>query len=293
MAHGPSPSQSKSEEHGRTQMCLEVARELADSEQIGVEHAILHRDVHRDPVGRQHLVSGSEIDRELLVSAELCSAEPSEHEERAAHGEIATEEDLARKEVVSDRKIVVLEPPLTLGKELHVAQFLEAREPALGASRLRLEKDIFRDVVPELDPVNRMRSKIFDIECAVVASELDVLRANSRHLYLAALDLRLDDARRGLVAVLRRIGPRRLIGGERLAVCGSLRGRTRVRDGLGRGAMMPEEVAHGGAAREARGGDQKKNAKPNFHSSTCSFWLRFVNTMWLRYSPLTKKRRVR
>src|SRR6185437_5243319 len=156
-------------------MRLEVARELADSEQVGVEHAILHRDVHRDPIGRQHLVSGPEVHRELLVSAELGAAESGEHVERAPQGEVATEEDLARKEVVADRKVVVLEPPLTLGKELHVAQFLEAREPALRTPCLGLEKDIFRDVIRGLYSIDRVRTEVLDVESAVVAADLEIL----------------------------------------------------------------------------------------------------------------------
>src|SRR5690606_8078530 len=111
-----------------------------------------------------------------------------------------------------------------------------------------------------------------------MGADFDVLVVDLRHLDAPALHFGLDDARRRRALIL-----------DLFLEIGSLL--------RGRGALAAlvaiQPAPERAAADKARRSDQKKNAKPSFHSSVSSLSSRLVKTTWLLYSPRRKKRRVR
>src|SRR5579871_6284749 len=97
--------------YGRSERRFHVVGELRHSQQVGPEHAILHLDVDRDPVGRQDTVAGTEVHGEAIVARELGAADSAHQIESARQGDASTEKGLARKEVVAEGEIVIRETP--------------------------------------------------------------------------------------------------------------------------------------------------------------------------------------
>src|SRR5215469_3403544 len=218
-----------SEKHGRADDCHDVVGELRAAEQAGLKDPILHRDMYRQPVCRYHTVTGAEVRRELRVPGEIGATDAAENIKGARHGVAATEEDLARQEVVAQRKIVVREAPLRTGKQLNTAQGLETGLAGLRAAGVGLEEHILGHVVGGSDAVHRVGAEVFDTEHAELEPELQVAAAHLGYRDLTARDLRLDDPRR------RGVVRRRLIHGAGTAAAGARR------------AVM-EPAAHRGAA---------------------------------------------
>ncbi len=235
----------------------------------------------RDPIRRQHPVAGAEIDRKPLVAGKFGRADPAEQIERTGHGDAATEKGLASQEVVTEGEIVIREAPLRVRKELDVAtQRLEAGAPGGAAAGLPLEKEVLRHMVGGGEAVDGIGAEVLDREGAVVQPQLHVRALDPGNDDLAALDVRVDDPRRrriGVVLILLRLGR-------------FLARRCALRPNL---AAVVDPIAHHAALQPQERRRQKKNANPSFHSSTCSFALRFVKTSWLLYSARRKKRRVR
>src|ERR1700722_10445020 len=96
------PPTNPLKEDGRTDAHLDVVGELRGAEQVGLEHAILHRDVDREPIGRQHPVAGSEIHRKLLVTGEIDTADTAEEIESTGQSVATTDKGFAREEVVAE-----------------------------------------------------------------------------------------------------------------------------------------------------------------------------------------------
>ncbi len=208
----------------------------------------------RQPVRRHHTIAGTKIHRELLIPAEIGTADSADEIKRARHGAAATDKGLARQEVVAQREVVIREASLRLGKQLDLAQGFEAGLAGTGTGHLALEEEVLGDVVGEGDAVRRVAAEILDRDDAVVGAQLEIGAVDPRYLDLATRDLRLDHPRRRLVFVAR---CRRILG-----------------------AAVVEPVVHRRAPRQRRHRGQrrhqKKNANPAFHSSASSFWLRLV-----------------
>src|ERR1700722_4132526 len=96
------PPTNPLKEDGRADAHLDVVGELRGAQEVGLEHAILHCDVDREPVGRQHPVAGTEIHRKLLVAGEVDTANTADDIESTGQGESTTEKGLAREEVVAE-----------------------------------------------------------------------------------------------------------------------------------------------------------------------------------------------
>src|SRR5579864_44083 len=201
------------EKDGRTDARLKVVGELGGAQQARLEHAILDRDVHCQPVRRHHTVSGAKVHRELRVPGEIGTADAAEEIESARHGDAATEKGLARQEVVAEREVVVREAPLILGEQLQVsAEGLEAGAAGLGTPELGLEEEVLGDVVGGGDAVHRVGAEVLDRQLAVVQAQLHVAAADLGHRDLAPCHLRLDHARRRRL-VLGLLGDLRIGGG--------------------------------------------------------------------------------
>src|SRR5271170_788435 len=99
----------KLEKHGRADPRLDVVGELGSAEQARLEHAILHLDVHCQPVRRHHAVTGAEVRGELRIAGEIGAADAAENKKGARHGVAATDKGLARQEVVAQGQIVIRE----------------------------------------------------------------------------------------------------------------------------------------------------------------------------------------
>src|ERR1700742_2698368 len=80
------PPTNPLKEDGRADTHLDVVGELRGAQEVGLEHAVLHCDVDREPIGRQHPVAGPEIHRELLVAGEIGAADTAENVESARQG---------------------------------------------------------------------------------------------------------------------------------------------------------------------------------------------------------------
>src|ERR1700722_648911 len=89
------------EEYGRADGCLKIVLQLFHACDVGPEHQVLHVDVHRQPVGWQYTKASTEVHRKILITGKIDAANAADHVEGAGHGEIATDEDLARQQVVA------------------------------------------------------------------------------------------------------------------------------------------------------------------------------------------------
>src|ERR1700688_3557608 len=104
------------EEYGRTDRCLKIVLQLIHTDVVGLEYQVLHVDMQRQPIRRQHAKAGTEIHGEVVITGERDVADAADHVQGAGHGKIATDEYLAREEVVAQRQVVVREAPLSIGK---------------------------------------------------------------------------------------------------------------------------------------------------------------------------------
>src|SRR6267378_383470 len=89
------------EEDGRANTRFEVVGELGGAQQARLEHAVLHRDVQRQPVCRYDTVAGAKVHRELRIPGEIGAADAAEEIESARHGDATTDEGFAWQEVVA------------------------------------------------------------------------------------------------------------------------------------------------------------------------------------------------
>src|SRR5450759_1621069 len=167
---------------------------------------VLNADVQRDPVRRQNAVATAEVHREFAVAGKIRAADTAEQIKSAGHGCIAAEKHLARKEVVAEREVVIREVPLSGRNELDIAQSLEARASGERAPKRALEEEVLADVIRGSEAVDRIGAKVLDRQRTVLHAKFDILRLDFGHLDLAALDLRVDHARRVGIAVLIRAG---------------------------------------------------------------------------------------
>src|SRR5262245_31534371 len=98
--------------------------------------------MNRQPVGRQHAVARAEVDRQPLISGEFDAADATQQIETTVHGELATDEDLARKEVVAQREAVIRETSLISGQQFDVAaERLETGFSRSGLPEIRAEEE--------------------------------------------------------------------------------------------------------------------------------------------------------
>src|SRR5580658_5434714 len=149
-------------EHGLTDGSLKIILQLFHARNVGSEHQILNVDMQRQPIRRQYPETGTEIHREVLIPGEIDAAYAANHVERAGHGEIATDKDLARQQVVAQRQVVVREAPLSIGKQLDIAQCLETGVSGLGATVDRLGEKILADVIVKAQPGDRLSAEVLD-----------------------------------------------------------------------------------------------------------------------------------
>src|ERR1700733_14184386 len=162
-------------EYARANRGLEVVRKLVDAEKVRLEHVILDADVHGDPVRRQNAITAPEVHRELAVAGKISAADAAQDIKRTCHGDLATQENLARKEVVAERQVVVREVSLRGRKEVNVAQGLEARAARLRATERALKEKVFADVIGRREAVHRIGAKVFDRQGAVLDANFDVV----------------------------------------------------------------------------------------------------------------------
>src|SRR3954465_4099342 len=107
--------------------------------------------MNREPIGRQDAVSRAQVDRQPIVAGELHATDATQQVETTVHGELATEKDLAREEVVAQGEAVIREASLISGQKLDVAT--ERLEAGLSGGRLadiRPEEEIFCHMVGNL-----------------------------------------------------------------------------------------------------------------------------------------------
>src|SRR5262249_11588732 len=182
---------------GRSQTRFYIVGELGDAQQIRPEHAILHLNVDREPVGRQYPIAAPEVHRETIVAGELRSTNAPQKIEGARQGSAATDEGLAREQVVAQRNVVVREASLSWRKQLNIAaEGLEARAARIGATVFALKEEVLGHVIGNGRPVGILGSEVLDGQKSVVDADLDVRAADVRHLDFAPLDLRVHHAGR-------------------------------------------------------------------------------------------------
>src|SRR6478735_12652179 len=152
--------------------------------------------MYGQPVGRQHAVTRAEVDRQMIVSGELHISDATQQIKTTVHGELATEKDLAREEVVAQRDAVIREASLISGQKLDVAaEGLEARPAGRGLPQVGAEKEVFCHMIVELRGVGGIGAEVLDGHETEARAELPVLVVDLRCLYLATGHVRIDDTR--------------------------------------------------------------------------------------------------
>src|SRR5678816_4745416 len=80
-------------------MCIRdsfyVVGDLRLAQQVRVEHAVLHGEVNRQPVGGQHAEARAEVEGQPVVAGKVHTSNAPQDIETAVHGGVATEKDLS------------------------------------------------------------------------------------------------------------------------------------------------------------------------------------------------------
>src|SRR4051794_7786246 len=151
------------EKYGRSDRRFHVVGQLGHAQQVGAEHAVLHLDVDRQPIRRQHAVAATEVHRKAVVARELRGTDAAEKIESSRQGVTATNKGLAREEVVAQADVVIRELPLSAGKQLNIAaQGLKAGAARIGTAVFALEEEVFGDVIGGRQTVGVIGAEVLD-----------------------------------------------------------------------------------------------------------------------------------
>src|SRR5579862_8285189 len=131
------------EEHAHAERCLQIVLQPIHGEDVAAKCQVLHIDVQRQPVRWQYPKACAEVHRKILVAGEFDAPDAADQIQRAGHRHVMADEDLAGQHVVTQRKVVIREAPLSTGKKLDTAaEQLEAGLAGGGAAVGGLEKEV-------------------------------------------------------------------------------------------------------------------------------------------------------